>query len=126
MKTPGPPTSAQTAPSRWLGAVFIEQEEPMENIAQMTPEDAVRATLHGYEFHYELPPEISDAIREGIVAIGDYRWTRSDDPHRANFLALTPAGWNIARQLRIVPPQDEILATTHPTPLKAECSSAVN
>ena len=92
----------------------------------MTPEDAVRATLHGYEFQYELPPEISNVIREGIIAIGDYQWTRSDDPQRSNFLALALAGWNIARQLGLIPPQDETLAKTHPTPLKAEYSGTVN
>ena len=92
----------------------------METVEQMTPEDAVRAALHGFEFQYELPLEISDALEEGVVAIANPRWTRSDDPERSNFLELTPTGWEIAQQLGLVAPtyhfQESQRAGTEPKP----------
>ena len=69
---------------------------------QLSIEDAIRATLAGYEFQYDLPPEVKDAMDAGLIATGDDRWMWSDNVEKTNFLALTPAGWKMAQQLGLV------------------------
>ena len=69
---------------------------------QMSIEDAIRVMLAGYEFRYDLPPEVMDAIDAGLIDTGDDRWMWSDNVEKTNHLALTPAGWKMAQQLGLV------------------------
>ena len=66
---------------------------------QLSIEDALRATLAGFEFQYDLPPEVKDAMDAGLIATGNDRWMWSDNVNKNNYLVLTPAGSKLAQKL---------------------------
>ena len=68
-------------------------------LVQPSFEDAIRATLAGFEFQYEFPEEFGDALEAGLIEPGNNRWMFYDDPQASNYFVLTPAGRKMAREL---------------------------
>ena len=66
---------------------------------QLSIEDALRATLAGYEFQYDLPPEVKDAMDAGLISTGNDRWMWSDNINKTNYLVLTSDGHKMAHKL---------------------------
>ena len=79
-------------------------------IDQLSPREAIHAALSGMQFLRELPPEITAAMKAGIVDAGDDQWMRSDDPHRINYIVLTPAGRRLATRLGLLTEETEVPA----------------
>ena len=92
----------------------------MQNLThQMSFKDAIRATLAGFEFEYDLPPEVKDAMDAGLVATGDDCWMWSDNVERTNYLVLTPAGHEMAHNMGLTsPPEEAEPPVLNHTPIK--------
>ena len=74
---------------------------------QMSFKDAIRATLAGFEFQYDLPPEVKDAMHAGLIATGDDCWMWSDNVEKTNYLVLTPAGCRMAHNMGLTGPPEK-------------------
>ena len=96
------PSSRLTNGPKWIGGFEVAVVAMTNRTEQMSIEDAIRVMLAGYEFRYDLPPEVMDAIDAGLIDTGDDRWMWSDNVEKTNHLALTPAGWKMAQQLGLV------------------------
>ena len=96
------PSSRLTNGPKWIGGFEVAVVAMTNRTEQMSIEDAIRVMLAGYEFRYDLPPEVMDAIDDGLIDTGDDRWMWSDNVEKTNHLALTPAGWKMAQQLGLV------------------------